>query len=368
MDFTISEEQAGLVDSVAEVLARECPADVVRAVAEGDAAAAAPLWDRAVQLGWPAIAVPAELGGLGRGAVETALIVEQLGAAAAPGPFLATMTQFVPAILEAGDDAQRRRWVTAVAEQGLAGTLAVAESGAWQPTAVRATAEPDGDGWRLTGTKTHVVDPTNADELVVAARAEGTPALFVVPVGEVTVTPTESLDPSRPIADVVLDGVHVPAGRRLQGGGAQTVRRILETATVGLAAELVGVCQAILEMTVDYAGVREQFGRPIGSFQAVKHQLADGYVAIERARATLYFAAMTLAEDDDRRAVAVASAKAAAGDAEAVLSRAGIQLHGGIGYTWEHDLHLYVKRAMGAAALFGNSAAQRQRIADLLGI
>jgi alkylation response protein AidB-like acyl-CoA dehydrogenase len=229
-------------------------------------------------------------------------------------------------------------------------------------------AKPDGDGFRLDGVKTHVIDAATADELVVTAAVEGVPGAFVVPADRVRHEPMRGLDVSRPLGTVHLDGVHVSTDRRLGGAAdpAVGIRRVLEVATVALAAETLGTCQVIFDLTLDYAKVREQFDRPIGSFQALKHQFADQYVALERTRAVILFAAMTLAEDDPRRALAAAMAKAAAGDAQRRVVAGGIQLHGGIAYTWEHDVQLLVKRAMVGDALLGNAPLQRQRIADLL--
>jgi alkylation response protein AidB-like acyl-CoA dehydrogenase len=249
-------------------------------------------------------------------------------------------------------------------------------SGSWEAADVDTVAEPDGAGWRLTGVKHHVVEGDVVDELVVVARTAGSRGddgvgLFVVPRASVVVRPTRTFDASRHHAVVELDGVTVGADRVLGAPGpaaAAALRRALEEAVVGLALEMVGTCQAILDRTVTYAEEREQFGVPIGSFQAVKHKLADMLVAVERARACAYFAAACIAEDDARRPVAAAMAKAAAGDAQRLVTQDGIQLHGGIGYTWEHDLHLWVKRAKSGDATFGTAADHRARLADLIGL
>jgi alkylation response protein AidB-like acyl-CoA dehydrogenase len=294
----------------------------------------------------------------------------------APGPFLPTVSQFVPAVREAGDREQRTRFLGAVAEGQLTGTLAIAEHNSFDPSRVAATAMRDGDGWRLAGTKQAVVEAHAVDEIVVVARVEGTAgadgvAAFVVPRVEVAVTPVANLDLSRGLAAVDLDGVRVDAGRVLGEPGpgtAAAIGRAVDEATTALAIETVGTGQTILDVTLDYAKHREQFGVPIGSFQAIKHKFADMLIALERARATSYFAALTIAEDDERRALAVATAKVAAGDAQQRLAKEGIQVHGGIGYTWEHDMHLYVRRAKADGQLFGTAADHRARIADLLGI
>jgi alkylation response protein AidB-like acyl-CoA dehydrogenase len=377
MHFEFTEEQEDLRASVHAVLERECPMTLVREVVEKAMAgsptdAPARLWDRMVELGWPALTIGEADGGLGLGFVELAVVLEELGRAVVPGPYLATVTQFAPAVREAGTDEQRRRFLGAVVEGGT-GTLAVAEeSGSWRPDAVATIARPDGDGWRLEGTKRHVVDGNVADQIVIAARVDGGDdiGLFVVPRDAVAVDPITALDASRPLATVVLADVHVPGDALLgdPANGRRALTRSLEEATVALALEMVGTCQSIFDVSLAYAKVREQFGVPIGSFQAMKHKFADMLVALEKARATAYFAALTIAEEDDRRALAVSMAKAAAGDCQRLLTQEGIQTLGGIGYTWEHDMHLYVKRAKSGEPLFGGTSDHRSRVADLIGL
>jgi len=248
----------------------------------------------------------------------------------------------------------------------------VAEAtGSWDPAAVALSARPAGGGWVLDGVKHHVVDGTTAGEVAVAARVEGAGGIgvFVVPGFAVHATPVPTLDATRPLATVTLDGVEVAADRALGRPGETdaALRRALEEATVALALETVGTCQAIFDVALDHARTREQFGVPIGSFQAVKHKFADMLVALERARATAWFAAATIAEDDDRRALAASLAKAAAGDCQRLLAQEGIQTLGGIGYTWEHDMHIYVKRAKSGDALLGTSRTHLDRVADLIG-
>jgi alkylation response protein AidB-like acyl-CoA dehydrogenase len=374
LEFTA--EQDELRDGVRTVLAGECPMSLVREVVEKGATADA-LWNRMITLGWPALTIPEAFGGLGMGAVELAVVVEELGRAVAPGPFVPTVTQFAPFVAEAGAPEQQERFLGAVAAGELTGSLALVEaSGAVDPARVTATAEPDGRGFVLQGSKTMVVEAAAASEIAVVARRPGTDGddgvgAFVVRQADVAVEPVEVLDPSRPLARVVLDGARVDADRVLGHPGPATaaaIRRAVEVAVTSLAIEIVGAAQTIFDVTLDYAKQREQFGVPIGSFQAIKHKFADMLVALERARATSYFAALTIAEDDDRRALAASMAKAAAGDCAARLAKEGIQIHGGIGYTWEHDMHLYVRRVTSNAALFGDAAQHRARVADLIGL
>jgi len=332
----------------------------------------ADLWADVVELGWPALAVAEEHGGLGLGFVEQVLVAEELGRAVAPCPLLTTTTQFAPAVRELGDEGAGGRFLPSVAAGTSTGTLAWAEEGRWALDAVRATARRDGDGWVLDGGKAAVVDGASADEVVVIARAEDGLGAFVVAGADVLATPRKLLDPSLPVADLRLDGVAVGDDRVLAEPGADHVERALtrvgEEAAVALAAMTSGACRRIFEVTVDYAKVREQYGRPIGSFQALKHRLVDLYLAVERATALVYYAALTIAEDAPDRSIAAAAAKAAAGDAQRLVAEDGLQLHGGIGYTWEHDLHFLLKRAKAGDALFGSAVAQRAALVEQLGV
>ncbi len=376
MHLEFTAEQDELRDGVRAVLARECPISLVREIVEKGTTPDA-LWSQMVELGWPALTVPDRVGGLGMGTVELAVVVEELGRVLAPGPFMPTVTQFAPVVAEAGSPEQQQRFLRPVAAGELTGTLAlVEEGGSIDVGRVAATATPDGNGFVLHGVKETVVEAAAADEIAVIARTPDTRgddgvAAFVVARGDVRVDPVDALDASRPLARVALDGVRVEGDRALGEPGlatARAVRRAVEVATTALAVETVGAAQAIFDITLAYAKQREQFGSPIGSFQAIKHKFADMLVGLERARATSYFAALTIAENDDRRALATSTAKAAAGDCAALLAKEGIQIHGGIGFTWEHDIHLYVRRVKSSSMLFGNAAQHRARVADLIGL
>ncbi len=372
MDLELSEEEAELRDNVRAVLASVCPPAVVRAVYEGKGDVAS-VWARMVELYWPALAIAEEHGGLGMGYVEVALVAEELGRAVAPGPFLATVTQFAPALRElGGDGALAAELLGRVASGDLTGTVALAEDGRWEPAAVRATAEPTAEGWALAGAKSAVLDGAEADEVVVVARGRDGLGAFVVPRTQIAVTPRVVVDPTMPLADLLLDGLVVAADRVLAAPGTAGVSEALDRAgqeaTVALAVMTAGACRAIFEQTVEYAKVREQYGRPIGSFQALKHRMAEMYLAVERATSLCYFAALTIAEEDPRRAEAASMAKAAAGECQRLLVKDGLQLHGGIGYTWEHDLHFLLKRALSGDALQGNAVHHRARLARVLGL
>jgi alkylation response protein AidB-like acyl-CoA dehydrogenase len=379
LDFTTDQEE--LRATVRTVLAAECSPASVRELVEarvaGKTVAADALWGHMVELGWPALTVPESAGGLGFGAVELAVVAEELGRAIAPGPLLPTVSQFVPVLVALGTPEQQERFLAPVAANGMAGTLAIAEtSGSFDPAAVTATATPAGDGYTLTGTKDGVLEVPAATEVVVVARTpdstgdDGVGA-FVVPTDALAVTPVAALDPSRLVATVTLDEVTVDADRVLGPPGpatADALRKAIRTATMTMAVEAVGTAQQAFDVSLAYAKEREQFGVPIGSFQAIKHKLTDLFVLLERAQALGYFAALTIAEDDERATISTSMAKAAAGDAAQRLAKEGIQLHGGIGYTWEHDMHLYVRRLQSSTNLFGGPSLHRQLVADGLGL
>jgi alkylation response protein AidB-like acyl-CoA dehydrogenase len=376
MELEFTADQDELRDSMRAVLAKESPVGLARRVVD-DGIRPDALWATLTGLGWPALTVPESDGGIGLGMIEAGILAEEVGRVIAPGPLLATVTQFVPAVRETATAEQRARFLGMVAAGRCSGALAVAErQGSFDPASVTATVVVDGDQAVLSGEKRFVVEGDAVDELVVVAREPGTAGddgvhALVVPVGATRTQRVHALDGSRRLAHVDLDGVRVGSERMLgdrRSSRAPALRRAIEEATVATALEIVGTAQTIFDVTLEYAKQREQFGVPIGSFQAIKHKFADMIVSLERARATGYFAALTIAEDDPRRTSATPVAKVAAGDCQRLLAKEGIQIHGGIGYTWEHDMHLYVKRAKSLEPLFGSSGTHRAHIADLLGV
>ena len=366
MEFEFTDDQLELQRAVQDVLDAEAPPELARAVADGQSGAEE-FWQTLVGLEWPAMALPEDAGGLGYGWVELAIVLEELGRHAAPGPFVATVTQFASLVTEAAEPDHAAKLLAPVASGRTTGTIAVDEgAGTWDPADVQATARRDGDNLVLAGTKHHVVDGATAEEIAVVVRLDGDLRVVLVPGASVHAVEVVPIDPGVRHATIALDGVRVPANRLLGDGDATaTVRRALEESVTAVAAVTVGACQRIFDIINAYAKERIQFGVPIGSFQAVKHKLANMYRDIERARVLVYYAALTLAEDHPDRALAASMAKAAAGEAQRRCVQDGLQLAGGIGYTWEHDLHLFLRRAKVGELQFGSASRHRRKVARL---
>jgi alkylation response protein AidB-like acyl-CoA dehydrogenase len=366
MDFELDDDQRELRDMARALIAKECSPAFVRAVID-DGADPAGWWRTLVELYWPALAIDERAGGLGMSWVELAIVVEELGRAIDPSPFLATTTQFVPIVRECADGAQAARWLGAVAAGEVTGTVAAPGAHGEQDAPEVTATETDG-GWTLRGRVARVVDGDRADEIAVVARAGDGIGVFVVARADAAATlrwrDFETVDPSAHVVDLELTDVVVPVDRRLAGDDvAGGLERALEEATLGWAVGTVGASQRILDLVVDYVKQRHQFGQPIGAFQAVKHKVVDVYVSIERARALGLFAALTIVEGDSRRRSAVSMAKSAAGDCQRIAFQHGLQLFGGMGFTWENDLNFALRRAKAGALLFGTTSHHRRRVA-----
>jgi alkylation response protein AidB-like acyl-CoA dehydrogenase len=375
MDFTLDEEQHELARSVRAVLAHDCPIATVRAIVESGSGPS-DLWGKMTSLGWPAVPIPQDLGGLGLGWVELGLVLEEMGRALCPGPYTPTVTQLGAVIDAVAVGAQRESLLTNVASGLLTGTLALAEAtGSWELADVSLRATRAGASWSLSGTKRFVLGATETKLLAVVAHVEENGAeigdglgVFLVPCDMAEVEADRGIDASRPTATVRFDELKIGAEGVLGSAGAcrAGLQRAIDQAALAMAVETVGSCQAMFDLTLSYAKQRVQFGRPIGAFQAVQHKLADMLVVIEKARAVCYYALMAMDEGDRRAGVAASMAKVASDDCQRLVGKESVQIHGAMGYTWEYDLHLYLKRAAATAALFGNGAAHRRRIAATL--
>lgn len=312
-------------DTVRDVVTKQCPASLVRSVAENGADASPP-WKVYLDLGWTELNEPDS-------AVELAIVLEELGHATDPTPFLATMSQFAPL---AGPQFDPHQSGTAV------------YSGV--------SARRDPDGWVLDGTARHVLDGDRVDRLAVVTEA----GVFIVEANQVSARREAVFDPVLHVADLSFGGVRVADTARL----AVDAERAHHVALTGMAITTVGACQRILDLVLEHVRSRHQFGVPIGSFQAVQHKAADMHIAVQRARALAYFAALTIAADDPRRRLAAAMAKASAGECQSLVFRHGLQLHGAMGFTWENDVQFALKRAKVGELLLGGAAEHRARIAE----
>jgi alkylation response protein AidB-like acyl-CoA dehydrogenase len=378
MDIGFTEEQELLRDTARKFLDGECPTTFVRQMMATDAAVTDAFWQKLAEQGWLGITYDEADGGSGLGLVDLVVLMEEIGRAVMPGPFPATVLLGGAAIAAAGSPATRQEWLPRIAAGEAKATLAASEPNArWDAAGITLAARESRGGFTLSGTKLFVPDAHLADVLVVAARSrdgstmEDGISLFLVPKGTpgIAVRLLPSVDETRKLCEVRFDNVALPAAALLgelhQGWPA--VARVVDSAAVALSAEICGAAQRVLDMTVDYAKLRTAFGKPIGSYQGVKHKCADMLIEIENAKSLTYYAAWAVDEAEPDAAMAVSMAKAAASDAGRKVCAAGIQLHGGIGMTWEHDLQLYLKRAKASEIALGDATWHRERVARLMG-
>ena len=351
MDYDLSEDQIALRDGARELLDGVSGTDAVRRVFDDGSATSDSIWSAMVEQGWLGVALAEEQGGLGFGIVELAVMLEEIGRHATPVPFAPTVLA-----LDALDRAGRTDDVAALVSGEVVGAVA------WSARADAVLAAPAGAGWTLTGRADPTLAPSQASILLVVAEAPDGPGLFRVDLDAVgRPTPEPAMDRTRQIAWVDL--AETPAERI---GDADAVTALVDRGAVFACAEMLGGAGRVLDLTVDYAKDREQFGRPIGSFQALKHRCADMLVDVEGMRSTVYWAAWCLGADDPERSVAASTAKIWTADASKRVMASALQIHGGIGFTWEHDLHFFLKRAQLDQRTFGTAAWHRDRLAALL--
>ena len=377
MDIGFTEEQELLRDTARRFLESECNTQFVRRRMAEPAAVTDEFWQKLADQGWLGIVYPEDEGGSGLGLVDLVVLMEEMGRAVMPGPFLSTVLLGGAAIGDAGTPAQRQQWLPQIAAGTAKAALAWTEPDLrWDAAGVTASAREAAAGFTLSGTKLFVGDAHLADILVVAARTrdgstmEDGVSLFLVPKDTpglaITVLPT--IDETRKLCEVRLDNVVLPMAALIgeRHRGWVPLSRVIARATVALAAEMCGGAQQVLDMTVAYAKIRIAFGKPIGSYQGVKHQAADMLVAIENAKSLTYYAAWAMDQGLEEAPLAVSMAKAAASDMYRKVAGTGIQLHGGIGMTWEHNLQLYFKRARASEVAFGDATWHRERVAQLM--
>jgi alkylation response protein AidB-like acyl-CoA dehydrogenase len=356
MQFGLSESQESLRNSAREFFAGECPSAEVRRLMETDTAYDDALWSKLAQQGYTGVIFPEEYDGIGLGKVELMLLMEEAGRALLPGPFFSTVV-LAGAVLEAvGTPAHKKKYLAPICRGEVRSTIAVVEADAsWNSRDINLTAT---DG-KLNGDKLFVTDAAIADFILVVARS----GVFVVDskARGLTVSPMSAMDLTRKL--YVVEFRDTPAE---QIGTIANLPRAFDIATAALAAELVGGMQRTLDLTVEYAKTRKQFGKPIGMFQAVQHQCADMYLETESSRSAVYYAGWALEENSPDAAVAVSIAKMYASDAARNVGNRGIQIHGGMGFTWENDLHLYYRRAKASETAFGDATFHRERIASMV--
>lgn len=379
MNFAFTEEQEELRETARSFLADHSGSEAVRRAMAGERGHDPEVWKRiGAELGWPALLVPEEHGGLGLGFVELAALLEVTGEFLLCAPFFSSVALGANALLVAGSAEQQAEHLPGIAEGRTVATLAHAEPGGRPDAAgVAVVARREGDEYVLRGTKSFVLDGHCADLLVVAARREGSRgeeglSLFAVPAA----TPglerraLVTMDQTRRLAEIELRDVRLPAAALLgaEGEASPALAKILDRAAVALAVEQVGGAQRCLDASVAYAKERVQFGRPIGSFQAIKHKCADMMVAVESARSGAYYAACVADEDGDELPLVAPLAKATASEAFFRCASDSVQIHGGVGFTWEYDVHLYFKRAKSTEVFLGDPAFHRERLARRLGL
>jgi alkylation response protein AidB-like acyl-CoA dehydrogenase len=362
MYFDLTDEQEAIKSTANGFLASRFKSERIREIAASDDGFDEAGWKEMAELGWAGLALPEEWGGQGLGTVDLAVLFEEMGYALAPSPLLSNTVAGL-ALSFAGSDEQRERWLRPLAAGELRGAPALLDAGSSAvPLRFELAAEESGEGLVLNGEKTLVMDAAGADFFLVAT-ADGRRHIVERDAAGVTVSPEESIDLTRRLSSVRLDGVQVAPENTLPGA-AEDYLPVFHRACVALAAESTGVAQRALEMSVAYAKDRQQFGRPIGAYQAVSHRCAQMLLETENSRSAVYGAAWAADAEPESLPLAASMAKAYSSDAGWRVPDMAIQVHGGIGFTWEHDLHFFLKRGRANAASFGDAKWHRERVAE----
>ncbi len=371
MDFALDDDQATLQAVLRDFLTDQSPEAAVRAQMEDPAAYDRELWDRmASELGLQSVAIPEEYGGSGFSFLELGLVLEEMGRALTVSPFFASCVMSAQLLLALDDEAACKDVLPGIASGATIASVALAEdSGSWRPEDVAARATSRDGAWRIDGHKSFVLDGAVADLLLVIARTDSGPAVFAVAAdaGGLVREPLPTMDQTRKQARVTFTST--PAALLGTTAGAPAaIAAMLDRSAIALAAEALGGTGRVLDMSVEYAKIREQFGRPIGSFQAIKHKCASMLVDLESSRSAVYYALWAVSAGHPDTAVVAPLAKAYCADTYLHAAGENIQIHGGIGFTWEHPAHLYLKRAKSSQLFLGSSDFHRQQLADRIGI
>jgi alkylation response protein AidB-like acyl-CoA dehydrogenase len=370
MNFAFSEEQDQLREFVRSFLADKSPESAVREQMATEKGYDDAVWSQmAEQMGLQALTIPEEYGGQGFGYVELIVVLEEMGRALLCAPYFSSVVLAANTLIHSGDDAAKREYLPQIAGGTVATLAFTEENGRWDEAGITMTAAGGADSWTLSGTKMYVLDGHTADIILVAARTGAGVSLFAVSgdAAGLTRTALSTMDQTRKQARLTFD--NTPATLiGTEGEGWSVLNTVLDLAAVALAAEQVGGAQMCLDMSVEYAKVRVQFGRPIGSFQAIKHKCADMLLEVESAKSAAYYAGWCAAEMNDELPSVASLAKAYCSEAYFHASAENIQIHGGIGFTWEHPAHLYFKRAKSSELLFGDPTYHRELLAQRIGL
>jgi alkylation response protein AidB-like acyl-CoA dehydrogenase len=377
MDFAFSEQQDLLRTSARQFLERECPPDMVRRWSDDPQGYSPDLWQTMAAFGWMGLVLPETYGGSGLSFVDLTILMEEMGRVLLPAPFFSSIALSALTLLETGSDEQRQQMLPRLVRGETKVCVALLEAdGRYDPRGISMRASIRGNRATLNGTKLFVVDAHVSDYIICVARTRGGRdpesgiSLFVLDITSpgIACTPLMSIDQTRGLCEVSFTRVGVSLEAMLGGRDAAwpTLQRALDKATVALCAEMVGGAEKAMEMCVDYGKTRVQFGRPIGSFQAVKHKIADMKVWVENAKSVVYYAAWAVDRDAPEASRAASMAKAYCSEMYTQVTADGIQVHGGVGFTWDHHMHLYFKRAKSSEVLLGDSTWHRERTAALI--
>src|SRR5215213_6424163 len=370
MDFDLNETQKLFKRSARDLFAVECPPSLVREMIEKGEPYSETLWNKLVEQGWTGLIFSEEDGGMGLGLVEMTVAFEEMGYALVPGEYLSTVALAGP-ILARGSGEQRDKYLKAVCEGRARATVALLEEKAsWRIDSVGLEAAETPEGYRLSGKKLFVTDAGAADCIITAARVGPDLALLIVDrdAPGVSITPMPGLDLSRGLSEVTFEDAEIPSSNLIARGeqARLALQEALDIATIAVTAEMVGGMQWALENAVEYAKTRKQFGKPIGQFQAIQHHCANMLLMTESARSAVYYAAWVMGNNPEMAPLAVSLAQTYASDSYREVGNLGIQVLGGLGFTWEENIHFYYKRAKASELLFGDATFHRERIAASL--